>query len=311
MAGHLISTRVNLNEPMRKLFIVIVCLLSVAFVNAQQFAQFDTEHGKFMKDLEQYMTTGKMEANVKLMDQFSKMVKDGKINSAWLDKIVVTTNIMIGKSMSPYPYFNNYLTTIINAVNSGKTDAQFAEWSDIIDNIIPNQKKGDNSDFSRFMEFSKDFFLDKALNTTPAKTWKVETDSYKFNYEDNKPSVTFPTTTLLGCIKTDTLTIKQTAGTYYPLETKWMGKSGRVDWSRAGFDPNKVFCTFKDYTINTSNFNYTVDTVYFSYPEYFKQPLQGKMQDKMVSSTDSNSMTYPRFESYAVGMTMKDIAPKT
>jgi len=308
MAGHLISTQVNMNELMKKFLAGIICMLSVVLVNAQ-FTSFHTEHDKFMKDFEQFMTNGKMEVNVKTMEQFDKMVKDGKISSAWLDKIVATTNLMVGKSMAPYPYFNHYLTAVMNAVNGGKSDAQFSEWSDVADNIIPDQKKGDNSNFSKFIEFSKDFFLDKALNTTPAKTWKVETDAYKLNYEDGKPSVTFPSTTLLGCIKGDTLSIKQTAGTYYPLETKWVGKSGRVDWARAGFDANKVFCTFKEYTINTSNFNYGVDTVYFSYPEYFKQPLQGKMQDKMVSSTDSNQMTYPRFESYAVGMTMKDIAP--
>ncbi len=293
---------------MRKLCFVIISLFAFTFSNAQ-IMSFSIEHDKFMKELEQHMTAGKMEANVKTMEQFAKMVKDGKINSAWLDKIVPTSNLMIAKSMSPYPYFNHYLTSIMNAANSGKSDAQFVEWSGIIDNIIPDEKKGDNSNFSKFIEFSKDFFLEKALSSTAAKTWKVETDAYSFGYEDNKPVLTIPTTTLLGCIKGDTLSIKQTAGKYYPLETKWLGKSGRVDWSRAGFDANKVFCIFKDYTINTSNFSYSVDTVFFSYPEYFKHPLQGKMTDKMVSSADSNTMTYPRFESYAVGMTMKDIAP--
>jgi len=39
-----------------------------------------------MKELEKYMTAGKMEANVKTMDEFSKMVKDGKIPSAGLIK---------------------------------------------------------------------------------------------------------------------------------------------------------------------------------------------------------------------------------
>ena len=294
---------------MRKILIVFICLLSVAFSNAEQLTSFSTEHDKFMKELDQHLTAGKLEANVKIMEQFSKLVKEGKISSGWLDKIIITSNLMLERSMAGYPHFNDYLTTVINAVKSGKTDAQFEEWSTIVDDIIPNQKKGDNNEFVKFMEFSKGFFLDNALNSTPAKTWKVETTNYKFNYINNKPSVSFPTTSLLGCIKGDTLSIKQTSGDYYPLETKWLGKSGRVDWGRAGFDQNKVFCTFKDYTVNTSNFNYSVDTVFFSYPEYFKQPLQGKLVDKMVSSADSNTMSYPRFESYAVGMTMKDIAP--
>jgi len=124
-----------------------------------------------------------------------------------------------------------------------------------------------------------------------------------------RPYVSFPTTTILGCVKGDTLSIKQTAGDYYPLETKWEGKSGRVDWGRAGLDANKVFCTFKNYTINTSNFNYSVDTVTFTHLEYFKTTLSGKLIDKMVSSSDSATMSYPRFQSYDMGMTIKEIAP--
>jgi len=294
---------------MRKFFIAFVCLLSIAFLNAQQLSEFSTEHDKFMKELEQHLTAGKLEANVKTMEQFSKLVKEGKISSGWLDKIIITSNLMLGRSMGAYPHFNDYLTAIINAVNSGKTDAQFDEWSTVVDDLIPNMKKGDNNEFIKFMDFSKAFFKDNALNTTPAKTWKVETTDYKLSYTDNKPSLHFPTTTLMGYVKGDTISVKQTSGDYYPLETKWVGKSGRADWARGGFDPNKVFCTFKDYTVNTSNFYYGVDTVFFSYPEYFKAPLQGKFQDKMVSSADSNTMSYPRFESYAVGMTMKDIAP--
>src|SRR5580658_7060724 len=105
---------------MRKFFVAFICMLSVAFLNGQQLTEFSAEHDKFMKELEQHLTNDKLEANVKTMEQFAKMVKDGKINSGWLDKIIVTSNLMLGRSMSAYPHFNGYLTAIIYAVNSGK-----------------------------------------------------------------------------------------------------------------------------------------------------------------------------------------------
>ncbi len=309
MARHLISTRVNLIDSMRKLFFAIACLMFFAISNAQMITSFPAEHDGYMKELEKYMTNGKLEANVKLMEQFQKMVKEGKINSTWIDKMIETSDLMIARSMSPYPHFNNYINAVINASKTGKTDEQFDDWCTIVNDIIPNQKKGDNNDFVKFVEFSNGFFIERALNITPAKTWRVETSDYKLNYEDNKPSVTFPVTTLKGYIRGDTIAIKQTAGQYFPLESKWIGKSGRVDWGRVGLDPNKVYCTFKDYTISTSNFNYTIDTVTFVNGEYFKQPLKGKLTDKMQSSADTINMTYPRFESYDAGMTIKDLAP--
>lgn len=294
---------------MKKLLMSVLCLLAIVMGNGQSIVAFTTDHDKFMKELDPFMTAGKLESNVKTFEEFQKLSKAGKISSGWIDQIITTGNLMLGRQMAPYPYFHNFLDAVIAASNAGKSDAQFQEWLDLTGNIIKNQKKGDNSEFLKFMDFSSAFFKENALNITAAKTWKVETTSYKFNYDDNKPHITFPATILLGYVKGDTVSIKQTEGDYYPLETKWYGKSGKVDWARAGLDPNKVFCTFKNYTINLSNFNYTVDTVTFTHSDYFKQTLKGRLTDKMVSSADSINMTYPRFESYDAGMTIKDIAP--
>jgi len=280
-----------------------------ALSNAQLITSFSAEHDRFLKELNQYMTESKMDNNIKAMDELQKMVKDGKLSSTWLDQMITTADLMIARRMSPAPHFYNYIKAVMDAVKSGKTDDQFDEWNTIAGHVIDDQKKGDNNNFLKFVEFSNGFFEQNALNSTTAKNWRVETTDYKFSYDNNKPAINFPTTTLIGSVKGDSVSIKQTSGTYYPLETKWIGKSGKVDWERAGFDPAKVYCTFKNYSINLSNFNYTVDSVTFYDLDYFKEPLTGKMSDKMVSSADSINMTYPRFESYNVGMTIKDLAP--
>jgi len=45
----------------------------------------------------------------------------------------------------------------------------------------------------------------------------------------------------------------------------------------------------------------------FTNADYFKQPLRGRLIDKMQSSADTINMTYPRFESYDMGMTIKTL----
>jgi hypothetical protein len=278
---------------MKKIMVLFFGIFSIYLGGAQAITEFPAEHDKYMKELGQYMTASKMEPNIKLMEELQKMIKENKLPANWLDEVIVTSNLMLGRMMASYPHFFHYLTAVANAVKSGKSDAQFSEWNKMLAQIIANQKKGDNNDFLKFVEFSDGFFLQNALNTTPAKTWKVETNNYKFTFQDNKPVVVFPTTTLWGVVKGDSLAVMQTEGTYYPLETRWVGKSGKVDWARAGRDPNKVFCTFKNYSVNTSNFYYNVDTVLFTNTEYFDHQLKGKFMDKMVSSADSNSMSYP------------------
>ena len=294
---------------MKKLSLLIICLAAAVFTPAQQAKVFPTEHDKFMKELQEFMTAGKMDNNIKLMEEMNKMVKEGKFNSDWLDRMISTSNLMLERSMNPNPYFYNYLNAVLNAAKNGIPDGQYGSWNNITQQVLQGQKRGDNNEFLKWVDFSDGFFQFNALSVSPAKIWKIQTANFKFNYEDGKPSLIVPITTLTGNTKGDSVAIQQTSGVYYPLETKWIGKSGKVDWGRAGLDPAKVFCTFKDYTINLSNFYYNVDTVTFTDAEYFKTPLKGKLQDKLSSVADSNNISYPRFTSYELGVTIKDIAP--
>ena len=278
--------------------------------HAQQVTMtFSKDQGQFMKDLGSFMTANKMEQSINTMNAMEKVAKDGKIPAAWFEKMSKTCNLMAERNMSAYTHFIPYLNAIMGAAKNGISDGEFASWSDFLGDIIEAQKKGDNSGFLKTIDFSTGFFEHGALDVTPAKTWKVDTRNCTFNSEGLRPHVSFGATALVGAVKGDSVMIKQTSGDYYPLENKWEGNSGRVDWARGSLDPNKVYCTFKNYTVNCTNFNYIVDTVTFYHTDYFKTALTGKLLDKMVSSADSSTMSYPRFESYDMGITVKDIAP--
>ncbi len=294
---------------MKKNLLLLLAALLTGALQAQTVMTFSKEQGQFMKDLNAFMTANKMEQCMNAMNAFEKMVKDGKIPAAWFEQMSKTSNLMTERNMSAYTHFVPYLTTVSSAAKAAIADAKFVEWSGFMNDVIDQQKKGDNTGFIKAVDFSDVFFSQGALSVTPAKTWRVDTRDCKFNSEGLRPFVSFPLTSLYGIIKGDSVTIRQTSGDYYPLETKWEGKSGRVDWGRAGLDPNKVFCNFKNYSINVSNFNYAVDTVTFTHTEYFKTTLTGKLIDKMVSGADSGKISYPRFESYDLGVTIKDIAP--
>ncbi|HWB61897.1 MAG TPA: hypothetical protein VG603_00195, partial [Chitinophagales bacterium] len=294
---------------MNKILAVVFFFISIASLNAQQLNEFSTDHDKFMKELDQFLTSGKMEENVQAMDNFQKLVKDNKISASWLDKVIAMANVMRGHLMAPSPHFVAYINAVSATVKAGATDSQFNEWNETLGFIIDDQKKGDNSNFLKFVDFIYAFYSQNALNVTSAKIWKVDATAYKLDYTEGKLSVSFPQTTLTGSVRGDSIKVLQTVGTYFPFENKWVGKSGKVDWSRVGFDPGKTYCTFKDYSINLANFNYSIDTVLFYDYEYLKQPLKGKMTDKLVSGGDSTNMTYPRFDSYEEGVTLKDVAP--
>lgn len=297
------------SNTMKKLFAAVTFFLISVTLQAQLVSSFSTEKEKFLKELEQYMTASKIPQNQEVMNEFQKQIKAGKITDVWMAEIITTSNLMAGRLMTPATHFYNYLSAVVNAAKASKTDEQFTSWSKVLNDVIKNQKKGDNNDFLDMAEFSKAFFEKGALISSNTKTWFVESAEYKLSYENGKARVTFPVTSLKGFSRADTVVISQTAGSYLPLEKKWEGKSGKVDWGRAGLDPSKAYATFGEYAINLSNFVYTIDSVKFYYSEYFKTPIVGKLTDKMVSGGDSSGLRYPRFESLDSAMVIKDIMP--
>ncbi len=294
---------------MKNIRLLFFCLSLVSAVRAQTVMTFSNEPAQFIKDLSFFMTQNKMEVSITAMNAFEKLSKDGKLPSAWSEKMAKLCNQMTERNMSPATHFVPYLEAVGEAAKRPLNDAQFSAWSDFISDIIDAQKKGDNGPFLKTMDFSAALFSQNALMATASKTWKTDPVDFKFNSEGLRPFVSFPLTTLYGMVKGDTISVKQTSGNYYPLETTWEGNSGRVDWSRVGLPPDKVYCTFKKYSVNVTSFSYTVDTVSFVHIEYYKTPLSGKLTDKMMTSADSATLNYPRFYSYDIGMTVKDFAP--
>lgn len=294
---------------MRKIILQLLFIMAFAAMHAQVVMSFSKERERFLKELNIYMTTNKMEQNVQVMNDFDKVVKEGKINAVWAEQMAKTCNEMTSVNMSPLTHFNPFIKSVIACAKAGVSDDVFININNVLQEVIVNQKKGDNRDFIKVVDFVNAYYTSGALNETSAKTWRVDSKDYKMNYSDGKVKVSFPQTTLQGYVRGDTISIKQTAGDYYPSENKWIGKSGRVDWSRAGLDASKVYCTFKNYIITLNNFNYSVDSAQLFHTEFFKIPITGRFSDKMVSSADTNTISYPRFESYESGVTIKDIAP--
>ncbi|MBL0310642.1 MAG: hypothetical protein IPP77_13510 [Bacteroidetes bacterium] len=295
---------------MRISFITFIGLVLCLSLRAQTLTSFPKDPDEFVKELDRFMTAGRADKNIEAIAAFKKMQKEGKISNTLIESMVTPCNAMLSRTMSPAPYYYNYINAVMNLAASGQAESNFIEWNRILTEVIKNQKKGDNNQFLKFIEFSNNFFQQNTLYSTNAKTWKVDANSYRLLYEDQKPLVRFSTTNLIGATTGDTIYVHETSGDYFPLETRWAGKSGKVDWARSGLDPSKVFCTFNNYSVNVTGFGYVVDTVTFYYKDYFNFPLIGRLTDKLVSGpSDSSRITYPRFDSYTAGITIKDIAP--
>ncbi len=138
--------------------------------------------------------------------------------------------------------------------------------------------------------------------------WLITSDDYTFSYVEDEIELSLKDTDLIGKRKEDSITIKNAAGTFYPLSYIWKGTKGRVTWERVELT-DKVFCTFDDYVIEMKKNNYTIKKVTFYHPTFFDEPIEGDLLDKIVANGGKNG-SYPRFTSFNTNYEVKNLGDK-
>ena len=294
----------------KKLLSLAFTLILMASGYGQAITSFPTEKDKFIKAIDQMMTASKADNLVQADDEFDKNVKGGAITDAQMEQIIATANVMAARSVAPYPFYYGYFTTINAFAKNKISQDKFANWMNVCNDLIKNQKKGDNRDLEKFLEFSVSFFRDNALFISASKTWTSDAKSYTLTYEGWKAILTLPECKLKGTTSTDTVYINNTSGKYIPTEKKWYGKAGKATWERNKLSASSVYAVFKtDYVVNFENIGYTVDSVEFFYKDFFATPLYGRFTDKFVGGGNDSAASYPRFDSKARDITLKEVVP--
>ena len=138
---------------MKKILLPVILLITCFSLQAQQLLiTFSKDKAQFMKDMNSFMTSNKMEQNINTMNAFEKVVKEGKVPDAWFEKMAMNCNSMTGRNMTPFSHFIPYLNAVMNAAQTKQTDAHFLAWADFIDDVIDGQKKGDNTGFLKAVD---------------------------------------------------------------------------------------------------------------------------------------------------------------
>jgi hypothetical protein len=294
----------------KKTSVVTLLLLITACTWGQTLATFPTEKDKFLKAVDQLLKASKSDALAATDDEFMKNVKDGAITDAQVQEIIVTANVLAPRGLQPFPYYNNFFMSINNMVRNKVSGDRLFTWLKVCASVARNQKKGDNKDLAKYLEFSIAMSQYNAMYHSAGRTWRSDAANYTLSYENAKAVVSFPAGKLTGSSTTDTIYIYNTSGKFLPSEDKWYGKGGKVDWTRNKMSASNVYANFRsEYTINFDNTIYTVDSVEFYYKDFFQTPLYGNFTDKFISGGNDSSASYPRFNSTGRNITMKDVVP--
>ncbi len=278
-----------------------IILLLTACLNlggyAQQKTVFSGDSAKLIGELNGiFFNLGDNEKKLiaPYMEEFIQIWNQDRFDAAQKKTIYSMLNEMVKKKVRPYPDFFHYIHALNLFVGSNQPVRRFEPWSLILRKLLEdkNMRK-----FSGFLESTTWLFSENLVYRSASTRWKAGHSDFTFTY-DTVPVIDFGTTDLVCLVNDDSLVIHATRGRYYPMTSQWKGNGGKVDWRRAGEDPDQVFATLSTYDIQMKYSKFSADSVWFTHRKYFPAAIAGTYSDKVLADVTEEMTSYPRFYSY-------------
>ena len=181
--------------------------------------------------------------------------------------------------MQPSVEFYYYMQTA-NVLVSRNQMAKFDNWHKTLIGALKKNK----DEFNRFLNVSKNVFAEDIMLKMGTSVWVINAKDVDLKMEGQATFI-FKNLDLICYTPGDTLEILKTNGKYYAGTNQFVGKGGKVDWSRVGFDTSRVYAKLNNYVINLADGLLTADSAMLTYKDKFKEPLMGKVIDKPLAVT--------------------------
>ncbi len=280
-----------------RILLIAGLFLSIAPGYCQPVKAFTPDSALFLTELKQFFETtpGQYKNDVKkILDKLEFEWKFGLFREPYRSKVYSTSNRMLQESMKPYPEFYEFLRTVLYFYD---TRQSMAAYDSLHASFIPLLELTSKKPFLNYLESLNNFLYRQYLYTYRGILWKYKGGDFTFMY-DTEPRFSLQNVTLTCIASRDSIELENTRGMYYPVQNRWMGTGGTVLWERAGFSRDTVYAELGDYTIELTGSGYVADSALFYHQSYFKQPLLGKLEDKVTSFTSKEQANFPAFESY-------------
>ncbi|MEA3504697.1 MAG: hypothetical protein U9R32_05805, partial [Bacteroidota bacterium] len=224
---------------------------------------------------------------------FTQFWFEGNITEQQRQAIYSTTKVLEKSKVYFYPKQYQYFISIIKLIDT-KQDSVFARYNRAVASLCSAK---DNKEVNNFISRNHLFFLQKKLYKSNNISWKVRYEDYSFGY-DSLPFFKFSKADLIGFTKKDSSIIYNTNAKYYPTILKWFGAGGDINWERGGYDREEIHAKINKYQIDIHESDYVIDSVNFYYGKLFKEPLIGRVEEKIKVYKNKKYISYPKFDSY-------------
>jgi len=288
----------------RKFLVIVFAFIFISTLAIKVIVAYSDSEDKFSGDINKYPTELNdllkqdiTKENELLIKDFTKFwTIDSVLNDEQKTKIVTASSTMLSKTISSKSYFFDYIKLIMFFWRDEYAKKNYDTWEKGFEVIINDPNKSINT-ISSFINTSLNTITKNVLNERGGYFWKVNKPNYRFDIT-GEFTIRFDTINLICSNIKDSMFIKSTIGTFYPLSNRWVGKGGKITWSRSGYPEDIIFAKLQKYRINLNENNYQADSVYFTNKDYFSKPTLGHITDWLIKDYKKESIPYPEFQSY-------------
>lgn len=310
MGSHRIS-KVYLSMKVRFIFAIIFLFNVLHFgVNAQKkLSEFPEEPEKFLKELKSYMSESSTLDGKAVFKLFEEQWAANAFTDNEKSQIRLNANALL-KKRARGEQMTAFVQAMIDIIRYEMDDDSRNKWQDALDYMFTKRNFSIQKIEAFF--FSTSNLLSGGLiykpNAENAARWFTHYAAYRYEFMEDEVLIQFDKLDLSCIVKDDSIHIYNTSGSVNPITNQWTGRYGRVTWEQAGLSPDSVFADLSFYTIDLKKSMYEADSVKFTNYDYAKEPLLGRLQNKVVESTDAR-ISYPRFINYSDRITIPSIFP--
>src|SRR5690606_26756118 len=122
------------------------------------------------------------------------------------------------------------------------------------------------------------------------------------------PVIRFDNITLNFVTAYDSVSLRDSKGTFSLVANTFVGEGGSFDWTPAGLGPDSVTCNMTTYSFNVRKPELTAELVKLNYKGKTPGFIPGNFVFKSQSRKDSTLSTYPRFTSYQSDLNITGLA---
>lgn len=281
----------------RNLLFIIFCLTLIQQVGySQRVREFSGDHAKLPDELFSIMGSNLSDEQTNEVLKFNTLWNSDSFRPAEMESFIKSANSYLASNARPVPHILNYLGLLSGFIENDLERRHLPVWQNAFEEIVEWDDMTLTT-INNFLTSTRNLIESGKLFSSSSISWQASSSDFRIEFTDSL-RVIFGDINLMAFNHIDTLTIYNTSGELNLLSHLWFGKGGRVTWERAGLDPNVTFGLLDRYTIDLSRPEYIADSVMFTYGQYFNTPLKGRLTDRIMSTKNTSSASYPRFTSY-------------